>query len=363
MRFSLKKTFAFITRYQRILSTVSTVVGFVMHVVIINAIDLALTEFILAGHLLIVSGATLIGALPSAGERANSFFARARSLMPLIYQYSTGALLSSFLILYAASGSLTASLPFLVLLAVAAIGNEALRLERGLLPFQTTLLALNGLLYAALIIPILLHEISIQAFLTAVTLTAMLFALFVAVLWFLARRSVGASLSRVVTSAVSTFGLVMILYFGNVMPPIPLAVKDDGFYHEVAKVGNQYRVLDEPGSASFFDLGGRVLYLGLGERAYFYSAIFAPATLGTDIVHRWQHYDPTGKTWSTVEVVTFPITGGRDAGYRGYSFINTPEPGQYRVSVETAQGQILGHYPLTIVRTPATVTTEVRMLK
>jgi len=48
-----------------------------------------------------------------------------------LYQYSTGALLSGFLILYAASGSLAASWPFFILVAIAAIWNEAVTAADG----------------------------------------------------------------------------------------------------------------------------------------------------------------------------------------------------------------------------------------
>lgn len=75
-----------------------------------------------------------------------------------------------------------------------------------------------------------------------------------------------------------------------------------------------------------------------GERIYFYSAIFAPRGLKERIVHIWYY---NGNKFQTVNLKE--ITGGREKGYRTWSFHTVREkPGKYAVEVWTAGGQLLG---------------------
>lgn len=82
---------------------------------------------------------------------------------------------------------------------------------------------------------------------------------------------------------------------------------------------------------------------------YIYSAVFAPTDLNTQIFHRWQYFDEIKKKWIIQNDIPFPITGGRDEGYRGYSFKDGIFPGEWRVDVVTARGQIVGRINVTVV--------------
>lgn len=41
-------------------------------------------------------------------------------------------------------------------------------------------------------------------------------------------------------------------------------------------------------------------------------------------------------------MVAFTLSGGRSGGYRGYSEKDNPEPGKWRVTIETVEGQTIG---------------------
>jgi hypothetical protein len=70
--------------------------------------------------------------------------------------------------------------------------------------------------------------------------------------------------------------------------------------------------------------------------------VFSPTHLDTQIVHEWQYYNPVDEEWQTTDTISFPIIGGRDGGYRGYSSKSTISPGRWRVNVETPHGQTIG---------------------
>jgi len=151
-------------------------------------------------------------------------------------------------------------------------------------------------------------------------------------------------------SILSIFLAVNFLYFTNIIPPIPLSLKDAGVYHFVGydKEGN-YSVRSEAKKWYEFDVGSKKIHLESGAPVYVYSAVFAPTDLNTKILHKWQYYNESKKEWITLSEILFPIVGGRDGGYRGYSFKKSVFPGKWRVDVTTERGQILGRISFKIV--------------
>lgn len=344
---------ALFTRHQHTLATAALIVGFAIDVITFRTLSLTIAELVLAAHLTVVAGTIVVSVLPVRG-RGEKLVAQIRTLTPLLHQYSTGSLLSAFLVLYAASGSLVASAPFLILLVIAAVGNETLKLQTYRLPFQTTLFFLNLFLFAALATPIALGMLGLMTFLAAAVAAVGVFIMFMLVLRFILGRAYHIHQNAVRTGFVSVLGLLVFLYFVNVIPPIPLSVKTAGAYHSVTKVGDHYVVADEERVwyERFFDLEGVRLHLAPGSRAYVYTAVFAPARLNTTVVHRWERFNSTSGAWETHSMANFPIVGGRAGGYRGYSFVDGPAPGRWRVSVETARGQVIGRVYLTVIRAP-----------
>jgi len=62
-----------------------------------------------------------------------------------------------------------------------------------------------------------------------------------------------------------------------------------------------------------------------------------------------------------LDTVRFDIVGGRDGGYRGYSFKKNLKPGDWRVDVITETDQLLGRKKFTLIEgdTPPKLITEV----
>lgn len=348
-----------IQRYKHRLATVALLFGFVVDIITFRNLDLNYALILLSAHLFIVAITILILSIPFENKEG-SFFTDVRSWLPVLQHYSMGNLLSAFLILYSASGSLVASWPFLALVVIAVIGNETLKLEKNRLPFQTSLFFLNLVLFMALLGPIVFSAISIATFLISLIIAIFVFAVFRRLLWLVARTAFHEHKWRINNGALAVLTLLVVLYFSNLMPPIPLTLKDVQFYYSVERVGAEYIARDEQRSfvESFFDVGGRTLFLHPGEAAYVYTAVFAPARLDTRVVHRWENFNEQTGAWITKNVVDFPISGGRRGGYRGYSLTQSPQAGRWRISVETTRGQIIGRSYVTIARPKEPVITE-----
>lgn len=346
----MRVLFDFLSRNKRHVATFALIFGFVVDIITFRNIDLSLSQLILSVHLLIVALSILILSTPQ--KERGGLIGFTRSWLPVLLQYSTGNLLSAFLVLYSGSGSLAQSWPFFALVAVAAIGNETLKLDTYLLPFRTTLLFLNLLLFSVLAVPIAVHSISAWSFLVSIAIATTIFSIYAYLGGFFLKSSFRRHFKKIERSALATLVIFAMLYFTNLIPPIPLSVKTIDFYHNVYKTDNTYIGVDEerPFWERFFALSGVTLNVPEGSDAYVFTAIFAPAKLETTVAHVWEHYDESAHAWVTVNTVPFPIVGGRAEGYRGYSLVSNPKPGKWRVTAKTARGQVIGRAYLIVVQ-------------
>jgi hypothetical protein len=141
------------------------------------------------------------------------------------------------------------------------------------------------------------------------------------------------------------------LYFLNLIPPIPLSMKEMGVYHNVAKRAEGGYILSyEKGPwYALWRYSDDTFHYAQGNRVYCYASVFAPARFKTAVRHRWEYYDAKESLWKEHYQTSFTIDGGRDEGYRGYSFIESVREGVWRCSVETARGQVIGRTIFTIV--------------
>jgi hypothetical protein len=121
-------------------------------------------------------------------------------------------------------------------------------------------------------------------------------------------------------------------------------------YHNVSHVPGAYLGAEEtnqPWEVKYLGFAP-TLHITSGAELYAYSSVFAPTALTTSVVHKWQWYDPTKKAWVTEASISYPIIGGRDGGYRGYSLLPISFAGKWRVSIETVDGRVIAQLPFTV---------------
>ncbi len=141
------------------------------------------------------------------------------------------------------------------------------------------------------------------------------------------------------------------LYFLNIIPPVPLSLKDIGMYHSVLKYSSgNYLAMYEPAPwYEFWQDTSPTFTYEAGQSAYCFSSVYAPAKLTTPIYHVWQYYDPSTKSWEDEARISFAIAGGRPDGYRGFSVVTLSNPGAWRCNVETESGALIGRTSFTAV--------------
>ncbi|MDO9224879.1 MAG: DUF2914 domain-containing protein [Pseudomonadota bacterium] len=134
-------------------------------------------------------------------------------------------------------------------------------------------------------------------------------------------------------------GGLLLAYALDVIPPVPLVIRDIAVGHDLAKRDGLYHLGQEKTPWwVFWRKVSKEIHLKPGERLYCVSAIFAPGGLDTRLYHHWQHYD-TERGWETRPRIGFALVGGREGGYRGYTWKQNLAPGEWKITVETEYGR------------------------
>ena len=294
----------------------------------------------------------LLHYIEARGERTG-WRPRWRGVLPIATQFALGGFWSGFIVFYGRSASLAASWPFLLVLLAIFLGNELLSRYHERLVFTAVLFFFALYSYAIFALPIYTHSIGTVTFLESGAAAVLVFALFTALLRLLGRERFAADLFRIRAGAVGVLGLITLFYFTSVLPPLPLAAKATGIYHSVMRVPGGYEASAEEQTwrqrLAVTYLGrAPTLHVTEGGSVYAFSSVFAPTALRAAIVHRWQWLDPAKDAWETRFALTYPIEGGADGGYRGYSAIIPKVAGRWRVSIETTDGRVIARLPLTV---------------
>lgn len=192
------------------------------------------------------------------------------------------------------------------------------------------------------ILPVVLHSIGPLVFLLSGGISLAVLYLFLRLLKYIAGENLATGGRTLSASIVGIFVTINLLYFLNLIPPLPLSLQNAGAYHAITRTadGNYAAQSEEPDRLRYFRLA-ETFHATPGASVYAYSAIFSPTSLNTNIVHEWQFYEPK-RGWTTKGRVDLAVRGGRGGGYRTYSMRTDITPGAWRVNVETPNGALLG---------------------
>jgi hypothetical protein len=335
-----QKIFAWIQKYERHLSALAMVAGFIVDNIFFERVDLWQTQIVFAGYT-----ATCFISIPvlhwiEARTARGRHRPRWRVLFPLATQFALGGFWSGFVIFYGRSADLGASWPFLIFLFLILLGSEYFSKYHERLVFTSILFFFALYSYAIFALPIYIGTIGVWTFIESGIVALCIFALFTVLLRVLARERFIADIQHIRLGALGVFVVLNIFYFTNILPPLPLSASAAGVYHSVVRISDEYQAEGEKEPWQVRYLGfAPVLHVLQGETLSVYSSVFAPTALTTNVVHRWQWYDPINGKWLTKAIVAYPIVGGRDNGYRGYSTVGINEMGKWRVDVETIDGR------------------------
>jgi hypothetical protein len=217
------------------------------------------------------------------------------------------------------------------------------------LVFQITLLFVALFFFTIFFVPVLANSMGPWIFILSGLLALALVGLFVSLLSRLVTERIHQSRKFIIYSVVSVYLLINLLYFTNLIPPIPLSLKDAGVYHSISRSGTGYTAQEEVHSGfaalQFFEN----IHIKEGDPLYVYSAVFAPNNIRTEVVHHWKYFDEGAGKWLSITKIPYTIVGGTDRGHRGYSMKSNLMEGEWTVNIETTRGQVIGRVTFEVV--------------
>ncbi|MFC1721134.1 DUF2914 domain-containing protein [Patescibacteria group bacterium] len=350
MKWTIEKIKHFIDTNGHYAYPAAFLTGFIVDNFTLTRIDLWFDNLILFSYLLVAGISIALFSIFEEKE-LGKFTGKVFPWIPIVMQFAFGGLFSGYLIFYTRSASLAASWFFVLLLTTLFIGNEFLKKHYARFTFRTSIFFLAIFSFTIFYVPIVLNTFGAWTFILSGTISLLLIWFFVFVLSKFIPNKIRNSKKMLIGSIGAIYVAMNIMYFTNIIPPIPLSLKDAGVYHLVERIGGgNYEVLSEQKKWYEF-LQKEKFHRAVGEPAYVYSSVFAPTDINTEIFHRWQYFDSASGEWETTGLIQFPIAGGRDEGYRGYSMKHAVFPGDWRVDVITKREQLLGRVSFEIVDT------------
>lgn len=333
--------------------TLAFLLGFIIDSFMLTRVDLTMTVAVLLAYLFIATLGVMFTSISRGG-----------ALAPYLTQFAFGGLLSGYFIFFTRSASFASSWFFILLLGVAIFGNEFLKEEYRRFELRITMLFAAFFFFAIIYAPVALKSMGAWIFLSSGLVGLGAIVLVLMIISHIAPEIVRTAKYTLTMTIGSLFVGINALYFTNIIPPIPLSLKEAGVYHVVSRTeSGGYRALVE--RVEWYNFAQRyhaVIHREPDEPLYFYSSVFAPTHLSVPIFHEWQYLDDIKNEWVTTDRLNFQIVGGRDGGYRGYSFKGNIFTGEWRVNVITERGQYLGRTSFTVIDVSTSIAQEVRVL-
>jgi len=354
------------SRYERHISSAALLGGFLFDIFTLTRVDQLLENLWIIGHLVVAAAGIIAlnlyekdkeGEEKKGGEPVkltDMTFAKKPDtfhiLLIILIQGAFGGLMSTFLVFYFRSATFSAAWPFMLILVVAFVCNELLKHRYSRLSFQISYLFLSIFAFLIYFLPVVEHRISDGVFIQSGLVSLIAIAIFLLLLFFITREKFYRSRYLVAAGIGGIYIVFNVLYFTNIIPPIPLSLKDAGIYHSLMRDANgNYDVQYEPqGWKSYFTTYDLYHYVQ-GDTVYAYSSVFSPTDININIVHQWQYFDTTTNKWTDSDRVVLSLVGGRDGGFRTYSEKSDLTPGLWRVNIQTMQGQLIGRIKFDVV--------------
>lgn len=255
--------------------------------------------------------------------------------LPSVAQFFFGGLFSACTVYYFKSTSSWPTIIFFFGIVCLLVGNEFLEKKyKSSTQIVFTFWTICCFMILNFLIPVLSHSMGHITFILTV-IAAFSLALLIK---FLAKNS---ALSIIPT--LSVYILLVGFYFLDIIPPVPLSQKHLGMYYSVQrKDGQFYGTIAEPKWYEPFKKSEQTLFYSPGDAIYCFGSIFAPTKLKKKIYHHWFYKDPKTNKYVHRGAFGYNLVGGRDKGFRGYTFKRNIQPGAWKVAMKTEDGRTVG---------------------
>jgi hypothetical protein len=254
-------------------------------------------------------------------------------------QFLFGSLFSALFILYFKSSSHLTAIVWSIGMGALLVANEFLERSYKRFTLSWTLFGLCAILLLNFVLPFMVGSVHAIWFfisiLIAVTVTQHL------------KLRISSQIGSIKPTYIVA-AIIALAYVLDVIPPVPLVKRDIQVGTQFEIVADKYRILQDKAPWWIFWRDNlNAVHINTGDQVYCVSAIFAPSGIKTRLYHNWQRYD-AGKGWLTESRIGFNLAGGRDNGFRGYTFKKNIAFGEWRVKIETENGRTIAVHDFEI---------------
>ena len=304
------------------------------------------------GALIVLTGRVGMESPPDPEQRsASSPFMRwvleSRPYYPMASQFLLGSLFSAYTIFYSRSATFSGTAVFFALLILLLVANEFLRDRLSNLRLLISLYAVVCFAFFTFFLPVITGYMNAIIFAIGALLSI---GVILRVAQLIYRNNPDRSREEgigVTVPAAALIGILVGFYFLNWIPPVPLSLKFGGIYHDVKRPGAQFELAFERQWYEFWKQSDTTF--PSNTPIYCFTAVFAPVDLNTTIHHHWYYRPNSNRSFSHADKIPLKISGGREGGYRAYSFKQGLDVGEWRVDVEAKDGRILGRVYVDVI--------------
>jgi hypothetical protein len=336
--------------------------GFVFDMFLLPDFDDVLAKVIGLTHIALIALFIIFREWVVSRNTASSFEEKIYAFSTFIIAFSSGSALSFVFVYALRSAALSVSWPLFVMLFIVMCANEFFTSHNYRLTLDIAVLFIASFFYTVFNLPVLLKEQNDIIFTISAIVSVVVGLIYITIL----RKSSETAeyeAGRGYALALGVPMFVSMLYVLNVIPAVPLSMKTSGVYHSITHHENgTFIATGELDTRSFSQYRRPVYHLSLKDvGVYFFSAVNAPAELSAPLSHVWERYDDTTKKWVVSATIPFTLSGGRDGGYRAYTYKQSVVEGLWRVTVKVDSKRVIGRKEFYVKRVDVVTVQEMSL--
>lgn len=329
------------------ISAIFFVCGFLFDLITLNRIDQGLMLIQQAVFLALILVFLFIEIKAKLGGKLPAPVAKYRVY---ILHFLFGSLLSAFAIFYFLSSSGLTSLLFVISIIALMFINELPQFQKLNIPFKVSLFSVCLISYLSYLTPTILGFLGIGPLMLSGIIFFLLMTLNSVILQKMTDDNKFIS-KNFTTPSLITLAVFLGLYFLKVIPPVPLSIKKIGIYRSVEKADGKYILGHKNNPFKFWQSGETDFHYQAGDKIYCFAGIFSPTNFSDQVKFKW--FLETKNGWHLSDQVPIKISGGRDQGFRAFTYKSNIQAGNWRVKVLTKDEREIGRINFSVTNAPS----------
>ena len=351
VKFKKSKFNLFIKQHKKYLPLLFFIAGFIWDSLTLGRIDRLYDIVILCTYMTLLTISIYFYNLLDNEKLQNSFIQKYGDYLPLAIQFFLGGLTSAYVIYFSRSVSLSKTASFFVILIIVLFANEFFKKRISNKYLQFSAYFFVNFTFLSFFLPVILKEMNTTIFLISggISIT---FTLILVILVYRTSASAREEIVKwkMISMILGIYLLINVFYYFKLIPPVPLALDKGVVAYNIDIKKGFYEVTYEVDDWYVFWRDHKVNFSrNLNKPVYVFTSIFAPTDLKKKIYHQWKWFNSETAIWENSDKIGFEITGGRDRGYRGYSFKENVIDGEWKVEVITDDDLVLGVVDFNII--------------